>query len=82
MILVIIYIEYQLFLNKISRKTSLEINPLNFLYVFILNMNFKNLASRLHGLIKDRKCFSHACLVPRREGGKKRTEYTKLFFFF
>ena len=44
-------------------------------------MNFKNLASRLHVLIKDRKCFSHACLVPRREGGKKRTEYTKYFFF-
>ena len=82
MILVIIYIEFQLFLNKISRKASLEINPLNFLYVFILNMNFQNLASRLHWLIKDRKCFSHACLVPRREGGKKRTEYTKLFFFF
>lgn len=33
-------------------------------------------------LIKDRKCFSHACLVPRREGGKKITEYIELFFFF
>ena len=33
-------------------------------------------------LIKDRKCFSHACLVPRREGGKKRAEYTEFFFFF
>ena len=32
-------------------------------------------------LIKDRKCFSHACLVTRREGGKKRAEYTELFFF-
>ena len=33
------------------------------------------------GKRKDRKCFSHACLVPRREGEKKRMEYTDLFFF-
>ena len=32
-------------------------------------------------LIKNRKCFSHACLIPRREGGKKRAEYTEPFFF-
>ena len=35
-----------------------------------------------NGKRKDRKCFSHACLVTRREGGKKRAEYTEFFFLF
>ena len=34
-----------------------------------------------NGKRNDRKCFSHACLVPKREGEKKRTEYTELIFF-
>ena len=33
-----------------------------------------------NGKRKDRKRFSHACLVPRRRGEKKRKEYTELFF--
>ena len=35
-----------------------------------------------NGKRKDRKCFSHACLIPRTEGEKKRMEYTELFFLF
>ena len=49
--LFLFFLEYQLFFNKVSLKTSIEINPSNFLYVFILSVNFKNLVSRLHVLI-------------------------------
>ena len=37
-----------------------------------------------NGKRKDRKCFSHACLVPRREGETKRKEKNGIFqtFFF
>ena len=39
-----------------------------------------------NGKRKDRKCFSHACLVPRREGEKKRKDkngiFRTFFFFF
>ena len=45
------FIEYQLFFNKISLKTNLERNPSNFLYVFILSVNLKNLVFGLHVLI-------------------------------
>ena len=37
--------------NKVSLQTSLERNPTNSSYIFILNVNFENLTVRLHVLI-------------------------------
>ena len=37
--------------NKVSLQTSLERNPTNLLYIFILSVNFENLTVRLHVLI-------------------------------
>ena len=36
---------------KVSLQTSLERNPTNSPYIFILSVNFKNLTVRLHVLI-------------------------------
>ena len=38
-------------MNKVSFQTSLERNPTNSLYIFILSVNFENLTIRLHVLI-------------------------------
>ena len=38
-------------MNKVSFQTSLERNPTNSLYIFILSVNFENLTNRLHVLI-------------------------------
>ena len=38
-------------MNKVSLQTSLERNPTNSLYIFILSVNFENLTVRLHILI-------------------------------
>ena len=38
-------------MNKVSLQTSLERNPTNSLYIFILSVNFENLTIRLHVLI-------------------------------
>ena len=38
-------------MNKVSFHTSLERNPTNSLYIFILSVNFENLTIRLHVLI-------------------------------
>jgi len=38
-------------LNKISLQISLERNPTNSSYIFILSMNFENLTIRLHVII-------------------------------
>ena len=37
--------------NKISLQTSLERNPLNLSYIFILSVKFENLTIGLHGFI-------------------------------
>ena len=37
--------------NKVSLQTSLERNPTNSSYIFILSVNFENLIVRLHVLI-------------------------------
>ena len=38
-------------MNKVSFQTSLERNPTNSLYIFILSVNFENLTIRLHVLV-------------------------------
>ena len=38
-------------MNKVSIQTSLERNPTNSSYIFILSVNFENLTVRLHDLI-------------------------------
>ena len=38
-------------MNKVSIQTSLERNPTNSSYIFILSVNFENLTVRLHVLI-------------------------------
>ena len=38
-------------MNKVSLKISLEKNPTNSSYIFILSMDFENLIVRLHVLI-------------------------------
>ena len=38
-------------LNKVFLQTSLERNPINSSYIFILSVNFENLTVRLHVLI-------------------------------
>ena len=38
-------------MNKVSIQTSLERNPTNSSYIFILSMSFENLTIRLHDLI-------------------------------
>ena len=38
--------------NKVSLQTTLERNPTNSSYIFILSVNFENLTVRLHVLIK------------------------------
>ena len=37
--------------NKVSLQTSLERNPTNSSYIFILSVNFENLTVKLHILI-------------------------------
>ena len=37
--------------NKVSLQTSLERNPTNSSYIFILSLNFKNLTVKLYGFI-------------------------------
>ena len=38
-------------MNKVSLQTSLERNPTNSSYIFILSVNFENLTVELHVLI-------------------------------
>ena len=38
-------------MNKVSLKISLEKNPTNSSYIFILSVNFKNLTTKLHVFI-------------------------------
>ena len=38
-------------MNKVSLKISLEKNPTNSSYIFILSVNFKNLTAKLHVFI-------------------------------
>ena len=38
-------------MNKVSLQTSLERNPTNSSYIFVLNVNFENLTVRLYILI-------------------------------
>ena len=38
-------------MNKVSIQTSLERNPTNSSYIFILSVNFENLTVKLHILI-------------------------------
>ena len=38
-------------MNKVSLKISLEKNPTNSSYIFILSVNFKNLTDKLHVFI-------------------------------
>ena len=38
-------------MNKVSLQTSLDRNPTNLSYIFILSVNFENLTIRLHVLI-------------------------------
>ena len=38
-------------MNKVSLQTSLEKNPTNFSFIFILSVNFENLTVKLHVLI-------------------------------
>ena len=39
-------------MNKVSLQTSLERNTTNSSYIFILNVNFENLTTKLHVPIK------------------------------
>ena len=38
-------------MNKVSLQISLERNPTNLSYIFILSVNFENLTVKLHVLI-------------------------------
>ena len=38
-------------MNKVSLETSLERNPTNPLYIFILSVNFENLTVKFHAFI-------------------------------